>query len=57
MTEAAFQAARKIMQQANYIRGVITSMEGQVAKWTRMAGSHREMLREEQAKVCRYEVS
>ncbi len=49
MTEAAFQAARKVMQRANYLRGLITSAEGNVAKWTKIESSHRENLREAQA--------
>lgn len=53
MTEVSFQEARKVMQSANYIRGLITKAEGEVAKWTRMEGSHRENLREAQANGCK----
>lgn len=49
MTEAAFQAARKLMQKANYLRGMITNAEGKVAKWTAIEDSHRRNLREGQA--------
>ena len=49
MTEEAFQAARKVMQRANYIRGLITNAEGSVAKWTKIESSHRENLRPAQA--------
>lgn len=49
MTEAAFQAARKLMQKANYLRGMITNAEGKVAKWTAIEVSHRRNLREGQA--------
>lgn len=49
MTEAAFQEGRKVMQKANYLRGIITKWEGEVAKWTRIEGSHRENLRYGQA--------
>lgn len=52
MTETQFQKARKIIQQANHLRGMITKAEGEVAKWTRMEGSHRENLRENQANGC-----
>jgi hypothetical protein len=52
MTETSFQIARKVMASANYVRGQITKAEGEVAKWTRMAGSHRENLREGQAVGC-----
>lgn len=41
MTEAAFQAARKIMASANYKRGQITKAMGNVAKWTRIEDVHR----------------
>ncbi|MDB5200552.1 MAG: hypothetical protein JWO92_2515 [Chitinophagaceae bacterium] len=49
MTEASFQACRKIMQKANYLRGVITNHEGNVKKWTHIEGSHRDNLRQGQA--------
>jgi hypothetical protein len=41
MTEAAFQAARSIMQKANYIRGLITKAKGDVAKWTKIEDTYR----------------
>ena len=36
MTEESFQQTRKIMQRANYLRGVITVKKGNVAKWVAM---------------------
>lgn len=42
MTEESFQLARKVMQQANHIRGLITTSEGEVSKWTRIEAVHRE---------------
>lgn len=36
MTEAAFQQARKLMQQANQLRGLITFHKNNVAKWTKI---------------------
>ncbi len=49
MTEAAFQEARKVMQKANYLRGIITKYKGEVAKWTKIEDVHRKELREAQA--------
>lgn len=49
MTENQYQAARKIMASANYIRGKITAAKGEVAKWTKIEDSHRKELREAQA--------
>jgi hypothetical protein len=49
MTEAAYQAARKVMASANHVRGQITAAEGEVGKWTRIEASHRENLRHSQA--------
>lgn len=49
MTEQQFQAARKIMQSANFIRGLITKAEGEVARWTAIESGHRNNLREGQA--------
>lgn len=37
------------MQSVNYIRGMITKAEGNVAKWTKIEDSHRKNLRPEQA--------
>ena len=42
MTETQFQATRKVMQKANYWRGIITTRKGEVARWTQIEGSHRE---------------
>jgi hypothetical protein len=49
MTEASFQQGKKLMQQANYLRGLITKAEGEVAKWTRIQDVHRMEGREGQA--------
>lgn len=49
MTEAAYQQARKVMQSANHLRGLITKAKGEVAKWTAIEDSHRRDLREGQA--------
>ena len=49
MTEAAYQEARKIMQSANYRRGMITKAKGEVSKWTKIEDSYRKDLREGQA--------
>lgn len=44
MTEAQFQEARKVMQSANYRRGIITAAKGDVAKWTKIEDSYRQDL-------------
>lgn len=49
MTEEAFQAARKIMQKANYYRGLITVAKGNVAKWTKIEATYRSDFRETRA--------
>lgn len=49
MTEQSYQEGRKLMQRANYMRGVITKAKGEVAKWTKMEMWHRENLNEGQA--------
>lgn len=49
MTEAQFQATRKVMQSANVIRGLITAAKGDVAKWTAIEDGHRNNLRPGQA--------
>lgn len=49
MTEASYQAGRKLMQRANYMRGWITSQKNNVAKWTKIEGSYRERLQEDKA--------
>jgi hypothetical protein len=41
MTEASFQECRKVMQRANYLRGLITKAKGEVAKWTKIEDVHR----------------
>lgn len=49
MTEAQFQATRKMMQRANHARGEITRAKGEVARWTAMEDSHRTNMRRGQA--------
>jgi hypothetical protein len=49
MTEESFQQARKVMQSANYMRGLITKAKGNVAKWTKIEDVHRQELREANA--------
>lgn len=49
MTEDAFQACRKVMQSANYLRGIITKCKGDVAKWTKIEDVYRKELRQGQA--------
>ena len=44
MTEDQYQAARKVMQTANWMRGEITTAKGEVAKWTKIEASFRENL-------------
>jgi predicted nucleic acid-binding Zn ribbon protein len=41
MTEAAYQAAKAVMNKANIIRGRITKAKGNVAKWTRIEDVYR----------------
>lgn len=49
MTEESFQEGRKIMQKANWIRGIITTKKGEVAKWTNIEDSFRKNLQPERA--------
>lgn len=49
MTEESYQQARKVMQSANFIRGMITAAKGEVARWTAIEDSHRRNLKEAQA--------
>lgn len=49
MTEAQYQAARKVMQSANYMRGMITKAKGEVAKWTALEDGYRRNLKPGQA--------
>lgn len=49
MTEESYQQARKIMQRANYMRGMITTAKGNVAKWTKIEAAFREQLQESRA--------
>jgi hypothetical protein len=48
MTEGQFQAARKLMQSANYIRGQITEGKGYVAKWGTMLEAYKKVGTEKQ---------
>lgn len=49
MTEESFQQARKLMQKANYARGMIAKAKGEVAKWTKIEDVHKRNLSEGQA--------
>ena len=49
MTEKAFQEARKLMQRANYVRGMITVAKGNVAKWSNIEDAHKRDLKESSA--------
>lgn len=49
MTEKSYQEARKVMQKANYMRGLITIAKGNVAKWMAIEDSYRQNLRQGQA--------
>jgi hypothetical protein len=53
MTEAAFQECRKVMQKANYLRGLITEYKMSVFKWTRFESGYREKLKHDQADGAR----
>lgn len=53
MTEESYQQCRKVMRQINHLRGLITTAEGEVAKWTHIEGAHRKELRESQADGAR----
>jgi hypothetical protein len=53
MTEGLFQATRKVMQTANYLRGAITESKGIVAKWTAIEDSHRKHGNDNQADGAR----
>lgn len=44
MTEESYQQGRKVMQSANYRRGLITKAKGNVAKWTKIEMSFRSNL-------------
>src|SRR5665811_786102 len=49
MTEESYQQCRKAMQKINYLRGIITTKEGEVKKWTHIEGVHRSNLQQGQA--------
>lgn len=49
MTEESFQLCRKVMQKANYLRGMITKAKGNVSKWTKIEMTYRSDLREAKA--------
>lgn len=53
MTEQSFQECRKVMQQANYWRGVITTCKNNIKKWTKLEDHHRRELRQGQADGCK----
>lgn len=49
MTEESYQQCRKVMQKINYLRGLITTAKGEVAKWSNIESSFREKLQESRA--------
>ena len=49
MTEESFQQARKVMQTANYMRGMITTFKGKVKQWGNLEAFYLEQLRQSQA--------
>lgn len=49
MTEDQYQATRKVMQKASYIRGLITNAKAFVAKWAALEDSFRGDLKQAQA--------
>jgi hypothetical protein len=49
MTEYSYQLGRRIMAQANYRRGIITSAKGNVTKWTQIEYEARKNLKHAQA--------
>lgn len=53
MTEESYQQCRKVMQKANYWRGMITKAKGNVSKWTKIEMSYRSDLREAKADGAR----
>src|SRR6478609_2369579 len=53
MTEESFQQARKVMQSANYLRGMITTAKGSVAKWTKLESANRTNLEQAKADGCK----
>jgi len=52
MTEESYQQGRKVMQKANYWRGVITVAKGNVSKWTKIEMAYREQLRDAKANAA-----
>ena len=53
MTEESYQQARKLMQQANYLRGKITSSKEDVARWTNLEHWYIQEKKELNAKAAR----
>lgn len=52
MTEESYQQCRKVMQKANYMRGMITTQKGHVSKWTKMQQVNIENMQPEKAAGC-----
>jgi len=57
MTETSFQECRKVMQKANWIRGIITKCKNDVAKWTKIEDANRRELKEDQANGAQKKLS
>ena len=53
MTEESYQQARKLMQQANYLRGKITKYKQEVGSWTKLEDWNRRELRPLQADAAK----
>ena len=49
MTEESYQQGRKFMKSVNYVRGLITQAEANVAKWTRLEDHYKRELQQGQA--------
>lgn len=49
MTEESYQQCRKVMQQINHLRGLISKQKGEVAKWSNIEDSFRKQLKESNA--------
>lgn len=56
MTEESYQQARKLMQQLNYLRGLITKQKKAVASWTNIEDVHRRNLKHAQAEGAKKQI-
>ena len=53
MTEESFQQCKKLMQQASYLRGMITKSKEDVARWTNLEHWYIQEKKELNAKAAR----